>query len=171
MQRHFVQELDALKRRLIKMGGIAEQAIADAITSLLQRRADLAEQTISRDPQINDLEVEIDDAVVDLLALQQPVATDLRFIVAALKINTAVERIGDHAVNIAESARQYAAGPDNPIHPDIPRMADIAKGMLRNVIDGFIHTDAGLCRKVLACDDEIDEMNRKIFRDLASGIR
>lgn len=171
MQRHFVQELDALKKRLIKMGSIAEQGIADAITSLLERRVDLAERTIARDPQINDLEVEIDDAVVDLLALQQPVAADLRFIVAALKINTAVERIGDHAVNIAESARQYALGPDIPIHPEIPRMAEIAKGMLRNVIDGFIHNDPELCRKVLAGDDEIDDLNRKVFRDLAAQIR
>ncbi len=171
MQRHFVQELDALKRRLIRMGGYAEQAIADAITALLQRRKDLAEQTIEHDPQINDLEVEIDDAVVDLLALQQPVAADLRFIIAALKINTAVERIGDHAVNIAESARQFASGPDIAIHPDIPRMAEIAKGMLRNVIDGFIHGDPALCRKVLACDDEMDELNRKVYRDLAAMIR
>jgi phosphate transport system protein len=171
MQRHFVQELDALKKRLIKMGGFAEQGISDAITSLLERRVDLAEHTIARDPQINDLEVEIDDAVVDLLALQQPVAADLRFIVAALKINTAVERIGDHAVNIAESARQYALGPDIAIHPDIPRMAEIAKRMLRNVIDGFIHNDPGLCRKVLVEDDEVDDLNRKVFRDLASMIR
>ncbi len=171
MQRHFVQELDALKRRLVRMGGIAEQAIADAMTSLLQRRADLAEQTISRDPQINDLEVEIDDAVVDLLARQQPVAADLRFIIAALKINTSVERIGDHAVNIAESARQFAMGPEIAIHPDIPRMADIAKGMLRKAIDGCIHNAPGVCHDVLACDDEIDELNRKVIRDLTAGIR
>jgi len=171
MQRHFVHELEALKKRLIRMGSFAEQAIADAITALLQRRKDLAEQVIARDPQINDLEVEIDDAVVDLLALQQPVAADLRFIVAALKINTAVERIGDHAVNIAESARQYAIGTDIAIDPDIPRMADIAKEMLRNVIDGFIHGDPSLCRKVLASDDQIDELNRKVYRDLAAMIR
>ncbi len=171
MQRHFVKELEALKSKLIRMGSLAEQAIADAIASLLQRRADLAEQTIARDPLINALEVEIDDAVVDLLALQQPVAADLRFIVAALKINTAVERIGDHAVNIAESARQYAAGPGTAAHPDIPRMTEIAKMMLRNAIDGFIHGDPVLCRKVLASDDEMDDLNKKVLRDLIGVIR
>lgn len=171
MQRHFVEELNDLKTRLIRMGSLAEQAIADAITSLLERRADLAEQIIARDTQINELEVQIDDAVVDLLALQQPVATDLRFIVAALKINTAIERIGDHAVNIAESARVYAAAENIRMQPRITRMADIAKTMLRNVIDGFIHNDPTLCRAVLRGDDEIDELNKSVLRDLVESIR
>ena len=171
MQRHFVQELTDLKTRLIRMGSLAEQAIADAMTSLLERRADLAEKIIARDAQINELEVEIDDAVVDLLALQQPVATDLRLIVAALKINTAIERIGDHAVNIAESARAYAGRDEIHIPPGIPRMADIAKAMLRNVIDGFIHNDPTLCRSVLRGDDEIDELNRTMIRELVGLIR
>jgi len=171
MQRHFVQELEALKLRLIKMGSLAEEAIAGAIKALLEHRGDIAERVMAQDPQINSLEVEIDDAVVDLLALQQPVAADLRFIVAALKINTAVERIGDHAVNIAESARQYAHGTEIPMHPDIPRMAEIAKKMLRNVIDGFIHKEPSLCRAVLANDDEIDDLNKKILKDLVVMIR
>jgi phosphate transport system protein len=171
VQRHFVQELNDLKTSLIKMGSLAEQAIADAIAALLERRADKAEEIIERDSEINAFEVQIDNAVVDLLALQQPVAADLRFIVAALKINTAIERIGDHAVNIAESARAYAGQSEIAMLPDISRMADIAKTMLRNVIDGFIHGDPVLCRGVLKNDDEIDNLNRSVFKHLVESIR
>ena len=129
MQRHFVQELDQLKTNLIKMGSLAEQAIADAVRALLERRKDIAQQVVSKDQQINSYEILIDNAVVDLLALQQPVATDLRFILAASKMNSDLERIGDHAVNIAESALQYIAlEPKKPL-VDIAGMAQITKRM------------------------------------------
>ena len=171
MQRHFVQELDQLKTNLIKMGSFAEQAIADAIRALLERRIELARQVIAQDQQINSFEILIDDAVVDLLALQQPVATDLRFILAASKINGDLERIGDHAVNIAESAIQYIAL--EPAHPpvDITEMARITKAMLRNAIDGFIHSDAALCSVVLRNDDAIDDLNKKVVRELIDVMR
>ena len=171
MQRHFVQELDQLKTNLIKMGSSAEQAIADAIRALIERRKDIAQQVIAQDQQINSYEILIDDAVVDLLALQQPVATDLRFILAASKMNSDLERIGDHAVNIAESALQYIAlEPKKPLI-DITEMAQITKKMLRDAIDGFIHSDAALCHAVLKNDDVIDDLNKKVVRELIEVMR
>lgn len=171
MQRHFVQDLEALKTNLIKMGSFAEQAIADAIRALLERRKELAQQVISQDQQINAFEILIDDSVVDLLALQQPVATDLRFILAASKINNDLERIGDHAVNIAESALLCSGLP--PVEPlvDISQMAQITKGMLRDAIDGFIHHNATICRAVLRNDDIIDDLNKKAVHDLIEMMR
>jgi phosphate transport system protein len=171
MQRHFVQELEMLKTNLIKMGSFAEKAIAESIRALLERRKDIAEQVLAQDQRINSFEIEIDDAVVDLLALQQPVAVDLRFILAASKINNDLERIGDHAVNIAESAIQCADLP--PLKPvvDVPRIAEITQGMLRDAIDGFIQNDPNLCRSVLRSDDIIDEMNKSIVKDLVALMR
>jgi phosphate transport system protein len=171
MQRHFVQELDALKTNLIRMGSFAEQAIADSIRALLERRKELAQQVVSQDQQINSYEVLIDDAVVDLLALQQPVATDLRFILAASKINNDLERIGDHAVNIAESALFCIEFP--PMKPlvDITQMAQITKGMLRDAIDGFIHSNATISKAVLRNDDIIDNLNKKVVHDMVEIMR
>jgi phosphate transport system protein len=171
MQRHFVQEIEELKTNLIKMGSFAEQAIADSIRALLERRKDLAQQVVAQDQQINSFEILIDDAVVDLLALQQPVATDLRFILAASKINNDLERIGDHAVNIAESALLCIELP--PMKPlvDITQMAQITKGMLRDAIDGFIHNNATICKAVLRNDDIIDDLNRKVVHDLIEVMR
>ncbi len=171
MERHFVQELEDLKTSIIKMGSLAEQAIARSVDALLERRNDLAQQVVDQDERINMLEVEIDDQVIDLLALQQPVAKDLRFIVAVSKITTDLERIGDHAVNIAESALQYAKFP--PVKPlvDIPHMAQIVQSMLRDAIDGFIHNDPGLCRAVLPCDDQIDDLNREVVGELVQIMR
>jgi phosphate transport system protein len=170
MQRHFVEELDALKTNLIKMGSFAEESIAQSIHALLQRDTKLANDVIAQDDRINALELEIDDAVVDLLALQQPVASDLRFILAAQKINNDLERIGDHAVNLAQSALHYAQG--SPIREsDIPRMAQITKEMLRDSIDAFIHGDAPKARGVLVNDDTIDDLNKKTVAELVVIMR
>jgi len=170
MERHFVQELDTLKTNLIKMGSLAEQAIADSIQAFLERRKDLAEEVVSHDQEINSFEILIDDQVVDLLALQQPVATDLRFILAATKINSALERIGDHAVNIAESAIQCTDLRGAKPTLDIAEMARITKEMLRQAIDGFIHNDAAIGRRVLKNDDVIDELNKKVVHNLAEAM-
>jgi phosphate transport system protein len=171
MQRHFVEELEALKTNLIKMGSFAEESIARAIRALLERDAVLAREIMAQDERINAMEIEIGDAIVDLLALQQPVATDLRFILAALKINNDLERIGDHAVNIAESALKYAEG--EPVKPfvDLPRMAQVTKAMLRDSIDAFIHADSAKARSVLVSDDTIDDLNRKIVSELVALMR
>ena len=171
MQRHFVEELEALKTNLIKMGSFAEESIARSIRALLERDAELAREIIAQDERINAMEIEIGDAIVDLLALQQPVATDLRFILAALKINNDLERIGDHAVNIAESALKYAGM--EPVKPfvDMPKMAQVTKAMLRDSIDAFIHADSAKARSVLISDDTIDDLNRKIVGELVALMR
>lgn len=171
MQRHFELALESLKADIIKMGSLAEEGIASAIRSLQSRDTALARSVIDRDVEINALETRNDRAVVDLLALQQPVATDLRFILAALKINNDLERIGDHAVNIAESALQYAEREPLSLFVDLPRMSSVTMDMLRDSIDSFIHSDPLKSRSVLVNDDVIDDLNRKIVGDLSAAMR
>jgi phosphate transport system protein len=171
MQRHFVQELEALKTNIIRMGSLAEQAAHDSIKAILEQNGELARDVIAKEHRINEFELENDEAVVDLLALQQPVASDLRFILSALKINNDLERIGDHAVNIAESAIRYADRPKLAVQLELPRMAQIAETMLREAIDGFIHGNPALGREVLRNDDVIDDLNRQTVRDLVQVIR
>ena len=166
MKRHFEQEVESLKTNLIKMASLAEEAVGSSLSALLKQDTGLAEKIIREDERINFLEIEIDNAIMDLLALQQPVAIDLRLILAAQKINNDLERIGDHAVNIAESVVVLVkTHPEKPLL-ELPAMAEIAKEMLRNAIDGFIHNDPSLGEKVLVQDDEIDELNRKMTRDV-----
>jgi len=168
MERHFIHELEALKSSIIKMGSLAEQAIAESIRALLEGRKEIAQRVIEQDKEINAMEIEIDNQVVDLLALHQPVAKDLRFILAASKITTDLERIGDHAVNIAESAVQYVdLAPVKPL-VDIPKMVQITQRMLRDAIDGFIHNNPVPCREVLPCDDVIDGLNKQVVGELVT---
>lgn len=166
MKRHFEKELESLKTNLIKMASLAEDAVGSSIKALLNQNAELAKNIIENDQRVNSLEIENDNAIIDLLALQQPVAIDLRFILSAQKINNDLERIGDHAVNIAESAIAIAeTHPQEPLL-HLPTMASIAQEMLRNAIDGFIHNDPSLGEKVLRQDDQIDELNRKMTKDV-----
>src|SRR5713101_6164811 len=134
MKRHFEQELEGLKTSLIKMASVVEEAIGLSIKSFLEEDTALAEKIIDGDVRINSLEIEIDNAIIDLLALQQPVAVDLRFILAAQKINNDLERIGDHAVNIAESAIAIAKTPPEEPLLDLPKMAEITQQMLRHAL-------------------------------------
>jgi phosphate transport system protein len=160
MQRHFEKELEQLKTDLIKMGSVVEEAIALSIKSLLEHNQELARKVIDGDERTNSFEIAIDNAIVDLLALQQPVAIDLRLILSAQKINNDLERIGDHAVNIAESALALLKKPIDAPLLEIPKMAHVAQAMLRNALDGFIHQDPQLGKSVLSQDDIIDELNR-----------
>jgi phosphate transport system protein len=171
MERHFVHELEDLKSSIIRMGSLAETAVKDAVRAFLGRDALVARRIIDQEHVINELEMRNDEAVVRLLALQQPVATDLRFILAALKLNNDLERIGDHAVNIAESALQSRLEDSSPIRADLLRMGEFTQRMLRDSLDGFIHGDAAMCRSVLGLDDMIDELNRKIVSDMIGVIR
>jgi phosphate transport system protein len=166
MKRHFEQELESLKTNLIKMGSLAEEAVGASIRALRDQDVDLARKIIDGDERINLLEIEIDNAIIDLLALQQPVAVDLRLILAAQKINNDLERIGDHAVNIAESVVVIAK--THPTEPllELPTMSEIAKEMLRNALDGFIHNDTTLGERVLLQDDQIDELNKKMTQEV-----
>jgi phosphate transport system protein len=171
MERRFEHELEGLKTSLIKMGSVVEDAIGTAIRSLLMRDEALAQKVIDADERINSLELEIDNAILDLLALQQPVASDLRFILASQKINNDLERIGDHAVNIAESAQALKQFPDVQPVEEIPRMAEITRTMLKEVLDSFIQPDPHLALAVLKKDDEIDELNRGVARHVIELVR
>jgi phosphate transport system protein len=163
---HFEEELQALKERLLHMGGLVEERAHQAVLALMERRGDLAEKVISGDREVNELQIEIDDRALKLLALQQPMAKDLRLITAAMKINADLERIGDQAVNIAENALKIIGHP--PLKPliDIPRMADLAEAMTRDSLDSFVKKDAALARSVLVRDDDVDQLKDHVFRIL-----
>lgn len=164
--RHFQEELEALKERLLAMGGLAEERVREAVRGLTDRDPDQVEAVMVGDEPINDLHIEIDARCFKLLALHQPMAADLRVIVAAVKINTDLERVGDLAVNIAEAGKRYLQHP--PVKPliDIPRMGDIAQVMLRDALDAFVRRDVALAEAVLAEDDRLDALRTQIFREL-----
>ena len=164
--RHFQEELEVLKTRLLEMGGLAEERVRQSISGLKNRDIALIERVIHGDEPINRLHVEVDDRVLKLLALHQPVAVDLRAAMAAIKINTDLERVGDLAVNIAEAARRYATHPPVKQLIDIPRMADIAQAMLRDALDAYVKSDVALAKQVLNEDDTLDALKTQIFREL-----
>jgi phosphate transport system protein len=164
MERHFQKELESLKTSLIKMGSVVEENIAIAIRSVLENNQELALKVIESDTRVDALEIEIDNAIVDLLALQQPVASDLRFILAALKINNDLERIGDHAVNIAQAAQVLCTLPKVELLDEIPKMVEITRTMLKDAIDSFILLDPVKARIVLKTDDQIDDLNRRVIQ-------
>jgi phosphate transport system protein len=164
--RHFQEELEALKERLLAMGGLAEERMRRAVGGLTDREPDDLQAVVIGDEPVNDLHIEIDDRCFKLLALHQPMAADLRAIVAAVKINTDLERVGDLAVNIAEAGKRYLQ--HAPVKPliDIPRMGDLAQVMLRDALDAFVRRDIALAEAVLATDDTLDALKTQIFREL-----
>ena len=164
--RHFAEELQELKSRLLVMGGLAEDRVRRAMQALVKRDRELIRDVVDGDQEINALHVEIDDRCFKLLALHQPMAVDLRVIVAGLKINTDLERVGDLAVNIAEAANRYVAHP--PVKPlvDIPRMAILAQQMLRDALDAFVAQKPEVAQQVMAQDDGLDALKNQIFREL-----
>ena len=164
--RHFEEDLGTLKTRLLEMGGLAEERLRMAMRGLVDRDSRLLEQVLSGDADINRLHLEVDDRCFKLLALQQPMAVDLRAIVAAVKINSELERVGDLAVNIAEAAtRALQFAPVKELI-DIPRMALIAQEMLRDALDAYVRRDTLLAQKVLTRDDELDSLKTLVFREL-----
>ena len=165
-QRHFQDELELLKGRLLEMGGLAEDRVRLAMRALVGRENALVDDVIAGDAAINTLHIEIDDRCFKLIALHQPMAVDLRAIVAAVKINTDLERVGDLAVNIAEAVRRYLRHPPVKELIDIPRMTDIAQGMLRDALDAFVRRDTTLAQAVLEADDALDALKTQVFREL-----
>jgi phosphate transport system protein len=163
---HFEAELQALRNQLLVMGGLVEERVHRAVHSLVHRREEEAQRIIATDKEINDLQIDIDDRCLRLLATQTPLAVDLRLITSAMKINADLERVGDQAVNIAESVLVLI--PQPPLKPliDIPRMAEIAERMIRDALDAFVKRDAELARDVLRRDDEVDELKDQVFREL-----
>jgi phosphate transport system protein len=164
--RHFEEELALLQQRLLAMGGLAEERVREAVRGVSRREPDLVDHVLISDEPLNDLHIEIDDRCFKLLALHQPMAADLRVILAAVKINTDLERVGDLAVNIAEAGQRYLR--HAPVKPliDIPRMGEIAQTMLRDSLDAFVRRDTGLAESVLAEDDTLDALKTQIFREL-----
>jgi phosphate transport system protein len=164
--RHFQEELEALQARLLEMGGLAEERVRAVIQGLVNRDPAAIEKVLHGDEPINELHIEIDNRCFTLLALHQPMATDLRAIVAAVKINTDLERVGDLAVNIAEAALRYASHAPVKKLIDIPQMGDIAQGMLRDALDSFVRRDTALSQQVLNQDDVLDSLKTQVFREL-----
>lgn len=168
MQRHFDEELTELKQKLLRMGALVESQVRQALTSLIERDETLAQEVIVNDRQVNTLDVEVDEMCLELLALFQPAARDLRFVTTAMKISTELERISDLAENICERAIELNHEPQLKPYIDIPLMAERATKMVGEAIDAFVRGDSGLARRVLIDDDHVDELNEQIFRELLS---
>ena len=166
MARHFHEELEALKQTLLAMGGLVEDQIRRVMTALVERNDDLAREVIERDRQVNAYDVEIDEKCVELLALHQPAAGDLRVITTAMKIVTDLERIGDQAVNIAQRVLELSQEPQLKPYIDLPRMAERAQRMVKDSLDAFVTRDTALARDVCAADNDVDALKEQVFREL-----
>jgi len=164
----YEEDLKRLREDILYMGGLVEDQIQKAVSSLVERDSALAETIIERDHEVNRLDVEIDDVCIRLLALHQPAARDLRFITTALKITTDLERIGDMAVNICERALELNEEPQLKPYIDIPRMARTSERMIRESLDAFVREDTDLALKVCKDDQEVDDLNSQIFRETIS---
>ena len=163
---HFQDELEQLKRRLLEMGGLAEDRVRAALEGLVSRDIAIIDRVLAGDTPINRLHIEIDNRCFTLLALYQPMAVDLRAIVSAVKINTDLERVGDLAINIAEAVTRYLRHAPVKELIDIPRMARIAQTMLRDALDAYVRRDTAMAQAVLDQDDELDGLKTQVFREL-----
>ncbi len=166
MERHFDQDLQQLKERILRMGSLAETMIHIAIKALADRNIELTKDVFRQEEDVNKLQIEVDGRCLEMIALHQPTASDLRFITAAMKINCDLERIADQSVNICETAEYLLQEP--PLKPliDVPRMAHIASKMLKDALDAFVNRDENLARSVLTRDDSVDELKDQVFREL-----
>jgi phosphate transport system protein len=164
----FHQELDELKHRILAMAGMSEQAIDLAVQAYSQRDLALCQRVLNNEDAINRAEREVDEFAIDLLAMQQPMAIDLRFILAVIKINADLERVGDQAVNIVQRVMNMIELPVHELPVDIPAMASRVRSMVRDALRSFIEGDTDLARHVLEADDEIDRMNHEAFANLSS---
>jgi phosphate transport system protein len=168
MERHLDVELDDLKKKLLLMGGAVESQLQDAWHALTERNSDLAIRVVGNDLYINNLDLEIDETCLRLLALHHPRAGDLRFITTSMKISAELERMGDLAENIAERAIELNEEPQLKPYIDIPRMAEWTIQMVKECLDAFVNRDADLARKVCRDDDYVDDLTEQLFRELVS---
>jgi phosphate transport system protein len=166
MERHFEQDLEELKQRLLWMASLAERSVHQAVHAVLDSDQSLAETVLQEEDSINEMQIEIDDRVQRLLALQQPMAIDLRFILAVSRINNDLERIGDQAVNIAQSALRILRHPQVKPYVDLPRMSELVETMVRDSLNALVQKDLELAKSVLARDDEVDRLRDQMFREL-----
>jgi phosphate transport system protein len=171
MRVKFHQNLDDLKEKLLVMAGMVEQAIQRSIEAYRTRDLTICELVFRTEPSINRLEREIDQMALDLLAMEQPMAIDLRFILSVIRINADLERVGDQAVNIAVRVREMGAFANIDLPVDIPKLASLSAGMVRKALQAFIDGDPELAQSVLKLDDQVDEMNDAAFYSLSSLIK
>ena len=166
MNRHFDEELGELKERLLYMASVVESMINYSVKSLVDRKEEFTKEVYKHEDEVNKIQVEIDDKCLKLIALHQPAAQDLRFLTSAMKINSDLERMGDQAVNIADASVKLLKQP--PLKPliDTPRMSEIVKKMVKDSLDAFVKKDVALAKKVMATDDEVDDLKDQIFREL-----
>ena len=168
MERHFEEEFDRIKSRILMMGSLVEDQIRNALTALIERDEALARQVIENDHKVNTFDVEIDEMALDALVRYQPVARDLRFVTTAMKISTELERMSDLAENICERAIELNEEPQLKPYIDIPHMAERARIMVKESLDAFVKMDSALARKVIDDDDFVDNLTEQLFRELLS---
>ncbi len=166
MERHFERDLNELKERLLWMGSLAERAVHQAMHSVLDSDEELAKRVLGEEDAINEVQLELDDRVVQLLALHQLMAADLRFVLAVSRINNDLERIGDQAVNIAHGALRILRHPRVKPYVDLPRMSESVEEMMRDALNAVVRRDAALAHRVLSMDDRVDHYRDQIFREL-----
>lgn len=171
MRTRFHQALDGLKERLLVMAGLVEQAIQRATAAYSDRDAELCDLVLMSEPAINRMEREIDQLALDLLAMEQPMAVDLRFIMAVIRINADLERVGDQAVNIAMRVKELGMLNASDLPVDIPRLAHLSSAMVRKALQSFIEADADMAQTVLTLDDQVDDLNRDAYAALGKYIQ
>jgi phosphate transport system protein len=171
MQKHLDRDLEQLKKRLLEVGALVEEVVNTAISALTEGRADLVDDIIDNDDEIDARELAIEEECLKILALHQPVASDLRFVVGVMKVNNDLERMGDQAVNIAEHAKSLAVTPPLGVPLDYHRMADVVRTMVRSSLDAQVNRDTSLARKVCRMDDEVDRLHSGMFAALEARMR
>ena len=170
MAAHLRREIENLKKEILALGAQVEWAVREAVAALVNRDGEQAIRVIGNDARIDDIEVQVEEGCLKILALHQPVAIDLRFIIAVLKINSDLERVGDLAVNVAERAAFLATQPPVQVSLDFQAMARIAQGMLKKSLDALVSLSASQAREVMSNDDEVDAMNRRMYLAIQQAI-
>src|SRR5256884_387165 len=168
MERHFEKDLNEMKERLLWMGSLAERSVHQSVHAVLESDEQLANRVLEEEDAINELQMEIDDRVVQLLALHQLMAIDLRFVLAVSRINNDLERIGDQAVNIAQGALRILRHPRVKPYVDLPRMSELVEEMVRDSLNAVVNRDVELARSIVVRDDQVDQLRNQIFRELLS---
>jgi phosphate transport system protein len=166
MTKHFRRELETIKKRVLTLGSLVEDRVRSAVKALEEMDGEAAAEIVRLDYEVDEMEVEIEEECLKVLALHQPVAVDLRFIIAVIKINNELERIGDQAVNIAQRVLELNPEPQLKPYIDLPRMAEIAREMIRGSLDAFVREDCQLANSIRRKDSTIDTLNEQIFREL-----
>jgi phosphate transport system protein len=166
MERRLDHDLDRIRQSLLRMGGMVEGMVAKATRALLERNTALCTEVIDGDHEVDRTEIEIDEACHSILGRKQPTAVDLRFLVAVMKINSDLERIGDSAVNIAQSVEQLNEQPPLKPYIDLPHLSDLVQAMVRKSLDAFVNRDTELATEVCASDDAVDGLYKQLFREL-----